>query len=63
MISMTRTRSSFAAVGALRAAGIRLDPTGRNHRHYTAVLIDLDDGTAALLGCGHQIWVNPYHED
>jgi hypothetical protein len=50
-------------VGELRAAGFRLDPTGRNPRHYTVVFDDLDSGVEALVACEHLSWVNPYHED
>jgi len=50
-------------VGVLRAAGFRLDPTGRNPRHFTVAFDDLDAGVDALVACEHQIWANPYHED
>jgi hypothetical protein len=49
-------------VGALRAAGFRLDPTGRNPRHFTVVFDDLDAGVDALLACEQRLWRNPYHE-
>jgi hypothetical protein len=49
--------------GDLRAAGFRLDPTGRNPRHFTLVFDDLDVGVEALVVCEHRSWVNPYHED
>jgi hypothetical protein len=49
-------------VGVLRAAGFRLDPTGRNPRHFTVVFDDLDRGVDALVSCEHHIWANPYHE-
>jgi len=49
-------------VGALRAAGLRLDPTGRNPRHFTVVFDELDPGVEALVSCEHLSWVNPYHE-
>lgn len=54
---------TVVTVGALRSVGVRLEPTGRNHRHFTVVLDDLDDGTDALLSCRHQVWANPYHEE
>lgn len=50
-------------VGALRSAGLRIDPTGRNRRHYTVSFSDLDDGVARLCGTGHEVWANPYHEE
>ena len=49
-------------VGVLRAAGFRLEPTGRNPRHFTVAFDDLDEGIKALRGCDHQRWDNPYHE-
>lgn len=54
---------TVVTVGALRSAGVRLEPTGRNRRHFTVMLDDLDAGTEALLLCRHQVWINPYHED
>ena len=54
---------TIVTVGALRSAGVRLEPTGRNRRHFTVMLDDLDAGTEALLSCRHQVWINPYHED
>lgn len=53
---------TLVRVGALRAAGFRLDPTGRNPRHFTAGFADLDRGVEALVSCEHVSWVNPYHE-
>ena len=50
-------------VGVLRAAGLRLDPTGRNPRHFTVAFDDLDAGVDALIACEHETWANPYHED
>ncbi|MCU1461188.1 MAG: hypothetical protein JWO37_1263 [Acidimicrobiales bacterium] len=50
-------------VGVLRAAGFRLDPTGRNPRHFTIGFDDLEQGIADLRSCEHQRWVNPYYED
>jgi hypothetical protein len=54
---------TVVTVGALRSVGVRLEPTGRNRRHFTVMFDDLDAGTEALLSCRHQVWVNPYHED
>ena len=54
---------TVVTVGALRAVGVRLEATGRNRRHFTVMLDDLDAGTEALLSCRHQVWINPYHED
>lgn len=49
-------------MGALRALGLRLEPTGRNHRHYDVTFDNLDEGTAKLSRCEHYVMVNPYHE-
>ena len=54
---------TLVRVGTLRAAGFRLEPTGRNPRHFTVVFDDLAAGVAALLVCEHRSWINPYHED
>ena len=35
-------------VGDVIAAGLRLEPTGRNPRHYTVSFADLDDGVRRL---------------
>jgi hypothetical protein len=40
----------------------RLEPTGRNPRHYTPGFDDLDQGITALAGCAHQVVSNPYHD-
>ncbi len=49
-------------VGALRTAGFRLEPTGKNPQHFTVAFDDLDDGVDALVACEHRSWRNPYHE-
>ncbi len=54
---------TLVRVGALRAAGFRLEPTGRNPRHFTVAFDDLEGGIAELRRCEHRSWVNPYHED
>lgn len=55
-------RLTLMKVGEVRGAGLRLEPTGRNPRHYTLSFDDLDQGVAALAGCGHQVVPNPYHD-
>lgn len=50
-------------VGALKRAGLTLDATGRNQRHFTLTFPDLESGIDALRACEHRVWVNPYHED
>jgi hypothetical protein len=49
-------------VGDVRAAGMRLEPTGRNPRHYTVGFDDLEDGVRRLAGCPHQVVPNAYHD-
>jgi len=55
-------RLAIVTVGALRALGLRLEPTGRNPRHYDVTFDDLDEGTTTLSRCEHYVMVNPYHE-
>lgn len=54
---------TLVRAGALRALGFRLEPTGRNPRHFTVAFDDLDRGVEALRSCEHRSWTNPYHED
>lgn len=54
---------TLTTVGALRLAGLRLEPTGRNPRHFTVAFDHLDDGVERLLSCEHRRWANPYHEE
>lgn len=49
-------------VAEVLGAGLRLEPTGRNPRHYTVAFDDLDRGVARLVGCEHQVVLNPYHD-
>jgi hypothetical protein len=60
-------RVRFAAitlmtVGAIRAAGLRLSPSGRNRLHHSIDFDELAGGLSALLACEHRSIVNPYHE-
>lgn len=55
-------RLAIVTVGALLALGLRLEPTGRNPRHYDVSFDDLDEGVATLSRCEHYVMVNPYHE-
>jgi hypothetical protein len=43
-------------------AGMRLEPTGRNPRHYTVGFDDLDDGVRRLASCPHQVVPNSYYD-
>lgn len=53
---------TLVRVGALRSAGFRLDPTGRNPRHFTVVFDELELGVEALVSCEHLSWINPYND-
>lgn len=55
-------RLTIMTAGVLRAAGLRLEPTGRNPRHFDVSFDDLDDGADRLCNCEHRVMVNPYHE-
>lgn len=48
---------TLVRVGALRSAGFRLDPTGRNPRHFTVVFDELELGVEALVSCEHLSWI------
>lgn len=56
-------RLALLSVGALRALGLSLEPTGRNPRHYDVTFADLAEGVDKLSKCEHQTFLNPYHED
>jgi len=53
---------ALVIAGAIRAAGLDLEPTGRNPRHYSAVLPDLGASVDRLCACEQRLWSNPYHE-
>lgn len=55
-------RLTLMTVGAIRAAALRLEPTGRNDRHFTIAFDDLEVGIERLCSCDREIRVNPYHE-
>jgi hypothetical protein len=55
-------RLTVLTVGDVLAAGLRLEPTGRNPRHYTVGFADLDDGVRRLAGCPHQVVPNSYYD-
>jgi hypothetical protein len=48
--------------GDVLAAGMRLEPTGRNPRHYTVGFDVLEDGVRRLASCPHQVVPNAYHD-
>lgn len=49
-------------VASIIGAGLRLEPTGRNPRHYTVGFDELDEGVLRIASCAHQIVPNPYHD-
>jgi hypothetical protein len=55
-------RLTLMTVGTIRAAGLRLEPTGRNPRHYDICFDALEAGIDRLLICEHTTWPNPYHD-
>ena len=55
-------RLSLLTVRDVLAAGMRLEPTGRNPRHYTVGFDDLGDGVRRLASCPHQVMPNSYHD-
>jgi hypothetical protein len=55
-------RLTLLTVGDVIAAGLRLEPTGRNPRHYTVGFADLVDSVRQLAGCPHRVVQNSYHD-
>ncbi|MCB0980256.1 MAG: hypothetical protein KDB17_06340 [Ilumatobacter sp.] len=53
---------TLMTVGAIRAEGFELVPSGRNPLHHSVDLGDLEAGVDRLLRCEHRTIVNPYHE-
>jgi hypothetical protein len=57
------SRLTLVKAGVIRHAGLRLEPTGRNPRHFDITFDQLDQGVDRLCQCEHEVVVNPYHED
>jgi len=55
-------RLSLLRVRDVLAAGMRLEPTGRNPHHYTVSFDDLEEGVQRLVSCPHQVMPNAYHD-
>ena len=55
-------RLSLLTVRDVLAAGMRLEPTGRNPRHYTMSFDDLQGGVQRLVSCPHQVMPNAYYD-
>lgn len=55
-------RLTLLRVRDLIEAGMRLEPTGRNPRHYTVGFEDLEDGVRRLVACPCQVVPNAYYD-
>ena len=55
-------RLSMLKVSDIVAAGMRLEPTGRNPRHFTVGFDDLENGVRRLAACPHHVMPNAYHD-
>jgi len=56
-------RLTLMKAGVIRAAGLGLEPTGRNPRHFDITFDQLDEGVESLCQCEHEVFDNPYHEE
>jgi hypothetical protein len=48
--------------GEITRSKLRLEPTGRNPRHYTVGFENLFSGVKALTSCHRQVMTNPYYD-
>ena len=55
-------RMTIITARELAGYGLRLEPTGRNPRHYTVAFDDLEQGVKALTSCAREVVTNPYHD-
>jgi len=55
-------RLSLLTVRDVLAAGMRLEPTGRNPRHFTVGFDDVESGVQRLVSCAHRVVPNAYHD-
>lgn len=55
-------RLSLLKVGDVLAVGMRLEPTGRDPRHFTVGFDDLVSGVQRLVSCAHRVVPNAYHD-
>lgn len=53
---------TLMTAGAIRAVDLRLEPTGRNPRHFDIGFDDLERGVDRLCSCEHRVVENPYHD-
>jgi hypothetical protein len=52
---------TLVRAGAIRAAGLRLVPSGRRRQHFSIEFDELADGLERLRTCERRSEVNPYH--
>jgi hypothetical protein len=50
-------------VGDLKTAGLHLEATGRNPRHYDISFAELHSGIDRIVNCIHRTTDNPYYEE
>jgi hypothetical protein len=55
-------RLTLITAWELASAGLRLEPTGRNPRHYTVGFDELERGVKAIVSCGRRVITNAYHD-
>jgi hypothetical protein len=55
-------RLALIMAAELTSSGLRLEPTGRDPRHYTVRFDDLGQGVKVLAGCQHRVMTNPYYD-
>lgn len=55
-------RLTLLRVQDLIAAGMRLEPTGRDPRHYTVGFESLEGGVRRLVACPHRVVPNAYYD-
>jgi hypothetical protein len=55
-------RLSLLRVGDVLAAGMRLEPTGLNPRHFTVGFDDPEGGIRLLASCPRKVVPNAYHD-
>jgi hypothetical protein len=55
-------RLTLLTVRDVIAAGLRLEPAGRNPRHYPVGFDDLDEGVLRLGACYRQVILSRFHD-
>ncbi len=52
---------TLLTAGAIRAAGLRVVPTGRRPQHFSIEFDEIADGLERLKTCDRRVALNPYH--